>query len=51
MPVEVATDWVIQAAKLPAIRADLKMTTKQLEIDAVMQQTVTEKLKCETEHA
>ena len=51
VPVEVATDWVIQAAKLPAIRADLKMTTKQLEIDAVMQQTVTEKLKCETEHA
>ena len=51
VPVEVATDWVIQAAKLPAIRADLKMTTKQLEIDAVMQQAVTEKLKCETEHA
>ena len=51
VPVEVATEWVIQAAKLPAIRADLKMTTKQLEIDAVMQQAVTEKLKCETEHA
>ena len=51
VPVEMATEWVIQAAKLPAIRADLKMTTKQLEIDAVMQQAVTEKLKCETEHA
>ena len=51
VPVNVATDWVIQAAKLPPRSLDIRMTTKQLEVDAVMQQTVSEKLKCEIEHA
>ncbi len=51
VPVDVATDWVIQAAKLPPRNLDIRMTTKQLEVDAVMQQTVSEKLKCEIEHA
>ena len=51
VPVNVATDWVIQAAKLPSMNLDIRMTTKQLEVDAVMQQTVSEKLKCEIEHA
>ncbi len=51
VPVNVATDWVIQAAKLPPRNLDIRMTTKQLEVDAVMQQTVSEKLKCEIEHA
>ena len=50
VPVDVATDWVIRAAKLPVFRADLKLTTKQLETDSVMLQTVTENLKCEIEH-
>ncbi len=51
VPVDVATDWVIQAAKLPPRNLDIRMTTTQLEVDAVMQQTVSEKLKCEIEHA
>lgn len=51
VPVNVATDWVIQAAKLPPRILDIRMTTKQLEVDAVMQQTVSEKLKCAFEHA
>lgn len=51
VPVNVATDWVIQAAKLPPRSLDIRMTTKQLEVDAVMQQTVSEKLKCAIEHA
>lgn len=51
VPVNVATDWVIQAAKLPPRNLDIRMTTKQLEVDTVMQQTVSEKLKCEIEHA
>lgn len=51
VPVNVATDWVIQAAKLPPRILDIRMTTKQLEVDAVMQQTVSEKLKCAIEHA
>ena len=51
VPVNVATDWVIQAAKLPPRNLDIRMTTKQLEVDAVMQQTVSEKLKCAIEHA
>jgi cytidylate kinase len=51
VPVDIATEWVVQAAKLPVARAELKITTKQLEVDSVMQQTVTEKLKCEIEHA
>jgi cytidylate kinase len=50
VPVNVATDWVIQAAKLPPRNLDIRMTTKQLEVDAVMQQTVSEKLKCAIEH-
>lgn len=50
VPVDIATDWVIQAARLPARNLDIRTTTKQLEIDAVMQQTVSEKLKCGTEH-
>lgn len=51
IPVDVATDWVIQAAKLPPRNLDIRMTSKQLEVDSVMQQTVSEKLKCEVEHA
>ena len=51
VPVNVATDWVIQAAKLPPRNLDIRMTTKQLEVDVVMQQTVSEKLKCAIEHA
>ncbi len=51
VPVNVATDWVIQAAKLPPRNLDIRMTTQQLEVDAVMQQTVSEKLKCAIEHA
>lgn len=51
VPVNVATDWVIQAAKLPPRNLDVRMTTKQLEVDVVMQQTVSEKLKCAIEHA
>ncbi len=48
--VDVASDWVVQAARLPACNLDVKMTTRQLEIDAVMQQAVSEKLRCPTEH-
>lgn len=51
VPVNVATDWVIQAAKLPPRNLDIRMTTKQLDVDVVMQQTVSEKLKCAIEHA
>ncbi|MFT3847376.1 MAG: cytidylate kinase-like family protein [Propionivibrio sp.] len=51
VPVNLATDWIVQAARRPARNLDIRMTSKQLEIDTVMQQAVAEKLKCETEHA
>lgn len=54
LPLERATAWVIEAAKL---RSDGVInqqgngrTTKMIEIDPVMMQVVTEKLKCTTEH-
>lgn len=51
VPVEMATEWVIQAARLPAKGADARMTARELAVDSVMRQAVTEKLQCELEHA
>lgn len=51
VPVDVATDWVIQAAKLPVRNLSDKPTSKLLEIDEVMEHTVAEKLQCSVEHA
>jgi len=50
VPVDVATEWVIQAAKLPVTNLAGKPTSKQLEIDEVMEHAVAEKLKCSAEH-
>lgn len=50
VPIGVATDWVIQAAKLRGSKPGDKPTTTLIEIDPVMMQTVTEKLGCTAEH-
>lgn len=51
VPVDVATRWVIEAAKLPVDNLAGKPTVKQLEVDEVMALAVAEKLKCDTGHA
>jgi cytidylate kinase len=51
VPLELATNWVIAAAKLRKVKPGDKATTKLIEIDPVMMLTVGEKLNCPTEHA
>jgi cytidylate kinase len=51
VPLDLATRWVVEAAKLPAKSlGGNKPTTKQLDVDSVMQNAVVEKLKCSNEH-
>lgn len=50
VPVDVATDWVIQAARLPVANLGDKPTSKLLEVDEVMELTVAEKLQCSAVH-
>jgi len=50
VPVDMAVDWVLQAARLPRKDLGTRPTTKLLEIDTVMQGTVNEKLDCAIEH-
>lgn len=50
VPIGVATDWVIQAAKLRGGKTGDKPTTQLIEIDPVMMQTVTERLGCTADH-
>ena len=50
VPLDTATAWVIEAAKLRSTIVDKGPTTKMIEIDPVMMQAVTEKLNCATEH-
>ena len=51
VPVDRAVEWVLQAARLPHKDLGARPTTRQLEIDTVMQGTVNEKLDCAIEHA
>jgi len=51
VPIDMATGWVIEAAKLLNRAPGNRPTTKLIEIEPVMMQTVAEKLKCMTEHA
>ena len=51
VPIDVATDWVIQAAKLKSSLPGNKPTTQLLESDPVLMQAVAEKLNCNIEHA
>jgi cytidylate kinase len=50
VPIDLATGWVIEAANLRRSEAGNRPTSKLIEIDPVMMQTVCEKLKCPTEH-
>lgn len=50
VPLELAVRWVIEAAKLPLKSGANKPTTKQLEVDEVLRQTVEEKLGCTAIH-
>ena len=51
VPIELATNWIIEAAKLAPESAEKQAGTRQLELDPILMQAVTEKLKCTTEHA
>lgn len=51
IPIDVATGWVLEAAKLRSNKPNNKPTTKLIEIEPVMMQTIAEKLDCRTEHA
>jgi cytidylate kinase len=51
VPVAQATEWVIQAARLPRQNADAKPTTRLLDVDAVMRRTIAERLHCTVDHA
>jgi cytidylate kinase len=50
VPVDMAVEWVLQVARLPRKHLGTRPTTKQLEIDTVMQGTVNEKLDCAIDH-
>ena len=50
VPLDMATAWVIDAAKLSRNGVGDKPTTRMIEIDSIMMQAVTEKLNCATEH-
>ena len=50
VPIDLATAWVIDAAKRRGETSSGKPTTKQIEIDPVMMLTITEKLMCTNEH-
>lgn len=50
VPVDVATAWVIEAARLPVRKLLDRPTTRQLEVDEVLARTVAEKLGCDSEH-
>lgn len=50
IPVEAATQWVLEAARRISERSVKRPTTKQLEIDPVLMQTITDRLGCPTEH-
>lgn len=50
IPLDTATAWVIEAAKLRSSTKGNGPTTKTIEIDPVMMQTVIERLDCTTEH-
>jgi cytidylate kinase len=50
VPLDVATAWVVEAAKLRAGRHGDKPTCRQIEVDPVMMLSVTERLKCSAEH-
>lgn len=51
VPLELASRWVVEAATLPARSLDSKRpTTRQLDVDSVMQLAVSEKLNCSAEH-
>ena len=51
VPIELATNWIIDAAKLAPEVSEKQSGTLQLELDPILMQVVTEKLKCTTEHA
>ena len=51
VPIAQATDWVLQAARLPCRRAEAKPTTGLLDVDAVMRRTIAERLHCTVDHA
>lgn len=50
VPVAQATEWVLQAARLPRENLDTKPTTRLLDVDAVMRRTIAERLHCTVEH-
>ena len=50
-PLDMATAWVVDAAKLRGGKHGNKPTSKQIEVDPVMMLSVTERLKCSSEHS
>ena len=51
VPVAQATEWVLQAARLPRPNVDARPTTRLLEVDVVMRRAIAERLHCTMEHA
>ena len=50
IPVEIATQWVLEAARHLGSRPSKRPTSKQLEIDPVLMQTIVARLGCANEH-
>ncbi len=50
VPLDMATAWVVEAARLRAGKHGDQPTSKQIEIDPVMMLSVTERLRCSAEH-
>jgi len=50
VPLDIATAWVIEAAKLNRNSVGDKPTTRMIEIDSIMMQAISERLNCTTEH-
>ena len=51
VPIEMATGWVVDAAKRQRGERAGQPTSKQIEVDPVLTLTITERLKCADEHS
>lgn len=51
VPIELATRWVIEAAGSRSPSPSTRLSTRQIDVDPVMQHAVAEKLNCLMEHA
>lgn len=50
VPIDMAAAWVVDAAKLRGGKHGDKPTSKRIDVDPVMMLSVSERLKCATEH-